>query len=81
MILLGAKWFSGIRPLLREGEFKVSKELVTKIPGIGRSLCLYYFFTLKWFKGEMLERKIRQNKMPIVQPCYVSTPKREQALL
>jgi len=50
-------------PLLsEEGEFLVSKESITNIPGFCRPLRRYYFLTLKWFEGEVLERKMRLQK-------------------
>lgn len=54
-----------------EGEFLVSKESITNIPGICRPLCIYYFFTLKWFEGEGLERKMRlpENACGMVVLC------------
>lgn len=44
-------------PLLSEGKFSVSEESITNIHSFCRSLRLYYFFPLKWFEGEVLDRK------------------------
>lgn len=55
-------------PLLSEGKFSVSEESITNIHSFCRSLRLYYFFPLKWFEGEVLDRK---KKMPVVWLWYV----------
>lgn len=70
-------------PLLSEGEgeFLVSTESIINIPGFCRPLCLYYFFTLKWFEGKVLERKMRLKKNSLLYGCgYVFILKQERAL-
>lgn len=66
-------------PLLsEEGEVTASKESITNIPDICRSLCLYYFCILKWFVGEIFEKqKMRQNKRPPALPWYMILLKQE----
>lgn len=64
-------------PLLSEGKFSVSEESITNIHSFCRSLRLYYFFPLKWFEGEVLDRK---KKKCLLYGCGMCSYKQEQAL-
>lgn len=52
-------------PLIEE-EFRVPKKSIHGTSAICRFLCLYYFFTLKWFEGELVRRKLKEAKMPAI---------------